>query len=315
MVYDTNHHQSLLFGGTFYFHWGMDLQDVWAYDAPANEWKEVGVLEAAVHGVEAHAAAYDRESDRVIILNKMGDTWAYQFDTSEWEKMKPMESPSGSCGHTTVYDSESDRIVLFGGFKCTSTSNPFYNDTWVYDFNADAWTEMRPSVSPPARIYHGMAYDSESDRAIIWGGRPHQEAEDTAVWAYDYNSNTWTVLEATTGPTLRFAYPAMVYHPELDRVIVFGGVILDSTGSSGTLIDQTWAYDFDTNAWMLLEPVTSPTARAKHAMVHDGLTGRIILFGGVTGGLFSREGIDGETWIYDPTDNEWSHMAATLTSP
>lgn len=314
MVYDIDDDRVLLFGGNSYHHWGMDLQDVWAYDVAANEWEEVGVLEAG-HGIEAHAPAYDQESDRVIILNRRGETWAYQFDTSQWEKMKPVEAPSGRCGHRTVYDSESDRVILFGGFKCTRTRDPLYDDTWAYDYNADTWMEMRPSVSPAARCYHGMAYDGESDRVIIWGGRPHEEVEDAAVWAYDYNSNTWTVQEANTGPPLRFAYHAMVYHPKLDKVIVFGGVVLDSTGFEGTLVDQTWAYDFNANTWTLLEPGTSPTARAKHAMAYHGVTDKIILFGGVIGGLYSNGDINGETWIYDPTNNEWINMTATSTSP
>jgi hypothetical protein len=66
---------------------GMDLRDVWTYDAGSNEWEEVGVLEAAVNANEAHAPAYDQESDRVIILNSEGETWAYQFDTNQWQKM------------------------------------------------------------------------------------------------------------------------------------------------------------------------------------------------------------------------------------
>jgi len=35
---------------------------------------------------------------------------------------------------------------------------------------ANNWTNMNPSTYPGARQYHAMAYDSESDRVILFGG-------------------------------------------------------------------------------------------------------------------------------------------------
>ncbi len=53
------------------------------------------------------------------------------------------------------------------------------------------WTELAPATSPPARSTHGMAYDGESDRIVLFGG--WVGGLDTAsmddTWAYDFNAN------------------------------------------------------------------------------------------------------------------------------
>jgi hypothetical protein len=70
-----------------------------------------------------------------------------------------------------AYDVESDRGILFGGqtgsyIRATS----YNNETWAYDAAANKWTEMRPGMSPSARTAADLAYDSESDRVLLFGG-------------------------------------------------------------------------------------------------------------------------------------------------
>jgi hypothetical protein len=51
---------------------------------------------------------------------------------------------------------------------------------------ANTWTNMNPSTHPGARSHHAMAYDSQSDRVILFGGysgRKYYYYSDT--WAYD----------------------------------------------------------------------------------------------------------------------------------
>ena len=64
---------------------------------------------------------------------------------------------------------DTDKIVLFGG-KENFTSTGERDDTWIYDENADTWTELFPVSAPSARRGHIMAYDSESDRIVLFGG-------------------------------------------------------------------------------------------------------------------------------------------------
>jgi hypothetical protein len=89
-----------------------------------------------------------------------------------------------------VYDSESDIVFMHGG-EGKGT------ETWAYDYNANNWTQIS-SYSAPDRFLHSMAYDSQSDRIIVYGGFPPQGivSINKIVYAYDYNSNTWSIMPA-----------------------------------------------------------------------------------------------------------------------
>ena len=150
-----------------------------------------------------------------------------------------------SLGSRLAYDADSDRIILFGG----SDWNSLMNDTWAYDFNTDTWTDMKPDISPPARNYHGMTYDVESDRVLIWGSMGTDlEPFDASVWAYYYNTNTWEHRQPVDPYAEMRIYPALAYDAESDRTILYGGF------PEG---DQTWAYDYNTNTWTRMNPATT----------------------------------------------------------
>ena len=251
-----------------------------------------------------HAIAYDADSDRVILFggnhNPASDeTWAYDFDNNAWTKMEPATRPSVRELHAMAYDSESDRAILFGGLT------PYVQrhlDTWAYDFDTDTWTSMNPATRPSARDNHVMAYDAESDRMILFGGRAGSGSDET--WAYDFDNDTWTKMNP--GPSSRIKH-AMAYDAKSDRIVLFGG------GAGATLPppfsalrDETWAYDFNTNAWTNMIPATGPSARAGHAMAYDAESDQVILFGGFTGGEGTDLENSHETWAYDFDNNTWT---------
>src|SRR5947208_3490864 len=117
------------------------------------------------------AMAYDSRSDRVILFGgattagNLDDTWGYDFETNTWMNMEPAVKPPGRAYHAMAYDSGSDRVILFSG---SSAVGPL-NDTWAYDFGANEWTNMTPASSPAVGSNHDMAYDSQSDRVILFG--------------------------------------------------------------------------------------------------------------------------------------------------
>ena len=93
-----------------------------------------------------------------------------------------------------AYDSESDRLILFGGFAIEGVAG----DTWAYDLAANTWTNMAPrGPNPSARDGQAMAYDSNSDRILMYGGDGSSD-----VWAYDFDSNTWTQKKDAPFPAL-----------------------------------------------------------------------------------------------------------------
>ena len=211
--------------------------------------------------------------------------------------------PSAPSFHAMAYDAESDRVILFGG-----RGDP-NKGTWAYDHDTNSWTNMNPATSPDPRPFaisdHAMAYDAQSDRVILFGGFSGTRSnpihyDDT--WAYDFNTNTWTNMNPTSSPTTRHAH-RMVYDAQSDRIILFGGIKDAFDFSNQNYYDETWAYDFDTNAWTQQSPSPKPLPGGCFVLAYDAESGRVILFGGERGPTLYDD-----TWAYDFNTNAWTIM-------
>ena len=134
-----------------------------------------------------------------------------------------------------AYDAESSRIILFGGERGPVQ----YEDTWAYDFNTNAWTDMNPAPRPRVQEYPAVAYDAGADRVILFGGTGGSE-----TWAYDFNTNVWTNMNSVVHPSGRWGH-AMAYDEGSARVVLFGG----ENGAGTPIRRETWAYDFNTDTW------------------------------------------------------------------
>jgi hypothetical protein len=309
MVYDSKCDQVVLFGGTIgdYDDPTNATNEVWTYDLAPNTWFEKAPW-LGPQPMSDVAAAYDSESNVAILFGGgtvpyirtfetdifLDETWAYSCDTDTWKEMA--KGPIARLGNQMVYHTASDRIILFGGAAPPGQIAGGGNDTWVYDFNEDSWQEMAPSTRPPKRYHHAMAYDSESDKVLVWGGK---DLPDPSMWAYDLNNDTWEKMAAVGGPLNR-NFAAMVYDSKADRVILYGGL-----GK-----DDTWAYDYNSASWTEMKPETGPGKLAKHSMVYDPVSDKTILFGGRYYDSDKFTYMD-ETWIYDFTTNTWTDMTPT----
>src|SRR5439155_196202 len=135
---------------------------------------------------------------------------------SDWQAAPMLVAPIGTggtdptpparSGHAMAYDSQSDRLVLFGGGSSSGGVFVLVDDTWAYDFNTSTWTAMNPAVAPRLRESSAMAYDSQADRVILFGG--YGGYNDT--WAYDFNTNTWTDTNPVVEPPGRWGH-ALAY--------------------------------------------------------------------------------------------------------
>jgi N-acetylneuraminic acid mutarotase len=222
--------------------------------------------------------------------------------------MEPEFAPSGRIGHKMVYDWDSDKIILFGGFKGKSSDDPYLSDTWAYDVNEDYWEELSPRSSPSPRIYHGMAYDMDTDRVVMWGGRPYKEVNDTTVWIYDYNTDSWESRKCKNSPSKRLSYHGMLYYPPWEKVVLFGGVAL-SGRLKGTLSNQTWTLDLQTNSWERLKQSSPPSPRAKHAMVYARRDNKLVVFGGCVTKICDDNYITDQLWIFDANNSFWLNLS------
>jgi hypothetical protein len=148
-----------------------------------------------------------------------------------------------------------------------------------------------------------MAYDGVRNMALLFGG----SAGGNETWEWDGVS--WIKRDPATKPTGRTSH-AMAYDSGNEKVVMFGGF----TGGPGGENGETWIWD-GTNWFQVKGPAsatctgscvctatTCPSARLSHAMVYDGVGGKVLLFGGVTAGWTYND----ETWVWDGTD--WTQL-------
>jgi TIR domain/Galactose oxidase, central domain len=279
MAYDPTSGRVIMFGGETTT---SSFNDTWAYDPAAYTWTAIDPTRPSPTARSAHAMAYDQVTRRVIMfggLNEAGaaldDTWAYDPRASVWTELTPLgKVPPARSGHALAYDPVTHRLIMFGGFGDAGVP---LNDTWAYDPEANAWTELTPlGTAPPTRSAHAMVYDPATHRLIMFGGFGDAGAPLNDTWACDPKASAWTELKPIgISPSARSAC-AMDYDQTSGLVIIFGG-----QDSAGTSLNDTWAYDSADNTWMKLEPSgIQPLARAGHAMVYDQAGGRLTMFGG-----------------------------------
>ena len=220
------------------------------------------------------------------------ETWAYDTDANTWTHRDPYPRPTARGYVGMAYAPAFDRTLLFGG--CGPAACPT-NDTWAYDVDENAWTNLTPATGPSPREMHTVAYDTRANRLILFGGMLASSNPTNDTWAYDHVNNTWTKMSPARSPAPRYDH-AMSYDAESDRVVLFGGW----TAGSG-IVDDTWAYDYGNNTWTEMDPGTRPPARQSHVMVYDAQSDLVILFGG----LLVGQGDD--TWTYRLNNNTWSN--------
>lgn len=104
----------------------------------------------------------------------------------------------------------------------------------------------------------------------------------------------WTQKQ-DVGPRSRFGH-AMAFDPNRQRVVLFGGNILNNQ-----LLKDTWEWNGED--WTQVEDI-GPSARSGHAMAYDTARSRLVLFGGNTGAADVRD-----TWEWDGT--AWTQVQDT----
>ena len=183
MVSNSRRNATLLFSS-------YDRQ-TWIYEYTTNRWTSLN--QAGPSQLVYFDMAYDSQSDRVVLYGGDGpdgptdETWTYDVDTNTWTEMNPAVRPPALLYHAMTYDAQSDRTILFGGVYYPYQSQVMSNETWAYDIEADNWTKLSSRVVPDPRGFHRLAYDSESDRAILFGGASDVSFYYNDTWALRYN--------------------------------------------------------------------------------------------------------------------------------
>jgi len=170
-------------------------------------------------------------ADHVLLFGGFAfddETWVYDLSESTWTQRLPINHPPARERHAMAFLG-SDQVLLFGGWGYVDGKGyQAYDDTWVYDFNWNIWTEMSPATRPSARYYHAMA-SIGGDRVLLFGGS--SGAGET--WMYDLSENTWTQLSPATHPSGRHLHGMASLGG--NQVLLFGGRDENADG-------ETWLF-------------------------------------------------------------------------
>jgi hypothetical protein len=263
------------------------------------------------------------------VLNPPGalldETWMYLVGENLWYRMPDGSGPGPRIGPAAAFDGQSGVVVLFGGARevepvpCGWPSvllcgSPALDDTWLLSPATGEWSASQASGGPSARFGAAVAYDSVSDRVVLFGGarttgdmaRP-EVFDDT--WVYDAGTDEWTQMRPGTRPAARM-FASMAYDPESGLVLLWGGLgSLDSPTESAV-----WTYDLSADTWTEMPSRgESPPVGIGSAWLRLETTGRFLLIGGVVPpGVAGNSGfqmvLSSGMWEFDPVTGTWAAL-------
>ncbi len=177
------------------------------------------------------------------------------------------------------------------------------------------WDSHYQANGPRQRWYHPMAYDTDRDVAVIFGGASR------GVWhgdLWEWDGTTWTE-QVPQGSQLwppKVLQSRLVYDRVNKRMILFGGSLENRSG----FMTGTWAWSPASKTWSILHPsnssTNSPFGRQGHSMVYfedqNGNPKILVSSGEVWDSSVNWRTDD--TWLFDCTQNTWTDIT-TSTSP
>ncbi len=180
MTYDSKRHLIVLFGG---FTEQGYFNDVWLYDPARNSWEERQTAGEKPSPRGAMGFVYDEASDVFVMFGGFsdsgffGDTWILDLGNNTWAKREPETHPPPARTRM-LYVPAIDKSVFFGGDIIREDNiEPAVEPSdkvWSYDFGSGSWLEIMPTnfsdESPAKRSLNGIAYDSNSESIMIFGG-------------------------------------------------------------------------------------------------------------------------------------------------
>ena len=192
MAYLECDRRALLFGG---YAAGNDL---WAFDSEAANWARVRPAGAQPPSRSEASFVYDPVHKRAYLFGGLGDgmladLWSYDPAANTWTELSPAGPlPTPRIAASLV--AFGGKLVLFGGKTAVgpppARGGPYegvLGDTWVYDPDSNAWTQL-DIPGPPPRAHAAMAYHAPTRQAILFGGYG-ADGYLGDTWAFELDSD------------------------------------------------------------------------------------------------------------------------------
>lgn len=230
------------------------------------------------------------------------DTWIYNPDTNVWIKKYPGNNPGKLTNSRMDSIWGTDKVLLFGGYR--PEIDQYINETWIYDYSENNWTELNLPHSPSIREGFAITSIFGTDKILLFGGAlgtPSSLKNDT--WIYDLSENRWTEESPKKSPVARHRHDiSSIYGTE--KILLFGGNYYPGVWKGR---NDTWIYDYSNNTWFEQFPVMSRVPTSSHSMTPIYGTDKVLLFA-------HSQLPDGPTWAFDLSENNWTKKSP-ITQP
>lgn len=203
--------------------------------------------------------------------------------------------PAARAGARAVFNEATGTAILFGGTTSNdlgSGRNYALDETW--EFDGTRWIRRYPENSPAGRSSHVMAYDSNRERIVLFGGTDGTK-ELTDTWVYE--DRNWRQLPTPNAPAGR-VLSAMAFDPLRDRAVLFGGLRLSDDKKTQIKMFDMW--EFDGTTWTRIME-TGPEVETP-LLVWDDAKDKLYLLGHVAD-------VATRMYEYDPSARAWNNIA------
>lgn len=267
MVYDSSAGKIVMHGGWVGFPSYQYLHDTWEYDGALGAWTQVsdGIPELPPGNYNNFPAfAYDSARNKRYVFNAYvvpGDFYpwdlhTFEWDGTQWVRIFPTNdpqyiNPGNYRGGASIAYHEGRQMVIWnnGAYAFTDPVQV----TW--GFNGTAWTLLSLYDGPPRSASGNIAYDSERNAIVQFGG--------AGPWGMS-PADTWELVDADRVEIVRA--------PE-NRAVISGQPVEFSVLAKGApnLTYQWRRNGHDLNDGAVISGVTSSRLRLNPAtFAHPG---------------------------------------------
>ncbi len=202
MAMDPNTGKVYMFGGQNNYGY---LNDLWVFDPLTDPsgcpWSEISASGTWPKVRAFHGMCMDYDRSVIVVFggngpngpsSKFNDTWEFDIASETWTEINCADHPDFLEKMGMSYDPYFHIVVLFGGRTPDETKdplpyNPYYNETWEYDFSIPNWHQADTSsggVDPSARYETAMAYDEARQVHVLYGGKDNTSTLVSDTWEY-----------------------------------------------------------------------------------------------------------------------------------
>jgi hypothetical protein len=288
VVYDSAHHELVLFGGSTID--GRFSNETWTWDG--KYWTLHRTSPTVLAPRDQAVMAYDQVRHVTVMYGGMAlevpggkggvgpanDTWTW--DGKSWRQQHPAHEPGLTFDWPATMDfySGSGTVLLYGFQKLASgNSTTMQAQTWSW--NGSDWTRLSPSTSPTTigQMVGGYLIAQSADRVA---GRYVSQ-----MWLW--NGSSWVLLGP--GNDAPFVSGSAAYDARGSRLVVFNG--------------DTWTWDG--SKWTRQHPAHEPPAAGY--MTYFPPLNAFVQYGALYGNT------NNDVWAWNGTD--WTLLEAGNVAP